>query len=270
MLAAAERLMRRTGDIRRLVRELIGEARDPFFQPPFLVLTSDIASGIMLYDDENVTISVGVTGADALAAKKSGERGPASIHFNGLRTVFHFLKAGGATLSFWEAPPIADHPGGGEGARCRLVERRRIDDGERVALDGRTQSFVIEHATSDIVCIQAAVHAEGAPLAVEYDCRSLEFVGASSTDEGTSRVQMMVSLIRAMDRRDAAPVLEELLAGSDFYTRWYIMRELLALDAEAALPGLRRMAATDAHPEVRDAAAATLATFFGDAREQAA
>ena len=33
---------------------------------------------------------------------------PASISFTGVITLFRFLKAGGATLSFWEAPPIAD------------------------------------------------------------------------------------------------------------------------------------------------------------------
>ena len=36
------------------------------------------------------------------------------------------------------------------------------------------------------------------------------------------------------------------------------MREFLALDAEAALPSLKKMAARDPHPEVRAAAARTL------------
>ena len=40
------------------------------------------------------------------------------------------------------------------------------------------------------------------------------------------------------------------------------MRELLALDAEAALPDLRRLAEQDPHPEVRAAASQTLRLFF--------
>ena len=86
--------------------------------------------------------------------------------------------------------------------------------------------------------------------------RRLAFIGASSTDEASSRVQMMVSLLRTMEREDALPLIEEALASPHFYTRWHIMRELLAMDADAALPPLRRMAADDPHPEVRAAARA--------------
>jgi hypothetical protein len=42
------------------------------------------------------------------------------------------------------------------------------------------------------------------------------------------------------------------------------MRELLAMDADAALPPLRDMAARDPHPEVRAAARQTLDLFFSD------
>ena len=97
-----------------------------------------------------------------------------------------------------------------------------------------------------------------APLAAEYDSKTLAFVGASSTDEASSRVQMMVSLLRTMEREDALPLIVEALDSPHFYTRWHIMRELLAMDADAALPPLRRMAAGDPHPEVRAAARQTL------------
>ena len=271
VLAAAEAFMDRA-DLGALIRELIAPAAEnPFFRPYFLVLATDIADGLVLYADPHVMISLGVTSADALAAKKSGKRGPTSIAFTGLTTVFRFLKAGGATLSFWEAPEIKADFIGEEGGHCRMTDRRRIEDGESVRLDGRTQSFVIEHATSDIVILQAAVQSESAPLTVEYDSESLAMVGAASTDEASSRVQMMVSLLRVMGRTDAAPLVARLIERSPFYTRWYLMRELLALDAEAALPVLEAMGSADPHPEVRAAAAETLALFFGDgARGEAA
>jgi hypothetical protein len=125
-------------------------------------------------------------------------------------------------------------------------------------VDGSCESFVVEHATGDIVYLQATIQAGAAPLTVEYDSDTLSFVNASSTDEASSRVQMMATLLREMDRDDAVPVLRELLKTPHFYTRWHIMRELLALDAEAALPDLRRMAGGDPHPEVRAAARQTL------------
>ena len=111
---------------------------------------------------------------------------------------------------------------------------------------------------------QAMVRSAAAPLAAEYDSATLDFIGASSTDEASSRLEMMVSLLRAMGREDAFPRFEEALDAPQFYTRWHIMREMLAMDAEAALPSLRRMAASDPHPDVRAAASQTLDLFFAD------
>jgi hypothetical protein len=175
------------------------------------------------------------------------------------------MKAGGATISFWEAPPITDTFLASQAGKCRLTGRRRLEDGEEIVIDGRYQSFIIEHAESDMLYFQAIARTGAAPLAAEYDSKSLTFIGASSTDEASSRVQMMVSLLRTMERDDALPLIEEALASPHFYTRWHIMRELLAMDADAALPALRRMAANDAHPEVRAAARQTLELFFEDA-----
>ena len=111
---------------------------------------------------------------------------------------------------------------------------------------------------------QALVRSGGAPLATEYDSKTLTCISASSTDEAASRVQMMISLLRTMERDDAVPLVIEALNSPHFYTRWHIMRELLAMDAEAAHPQLVRMAANDPHPEVRATAARTLELFFAD------
>lgn len=273
VLAAAERFIGEDAQIGAFVRELIAQvAADPFVQPVFLTLAGDVSTGIVLYADRNLFVSLAVVGADALAAKKIGLRGSNSIAFTGLPSVFRVVKSGGATFSFWEAPRIDAGFVGDRSGRCRLIERRRIAEGERIATDGWTQSFVIDHAVSDIILLQAAVHVDCAPLAIEYDSETHEFVGASSTDEGASRLEMMVSLLRAMDCREAAPLFEELLASPHFFTRWYVMREYLGLDAEAALPSLRRLAAADPHPHVRAAAAQSLAMFFNEqpAREEAA
>ena len=93
---------------------------------------------------------------------------------------------------------------------------------------------------------------------------ALAYAGATSTDEASSRTEMMVSLLRLFDRGDAIPELTGLLESSHFYTRWHVMREFLAMDTEAALPHLRRMAEDDPHPEVRAAAAQSLAMFFSE------
>jgi len=247
-----------------IVQALIDRCRaDPFFLPPLHPLTSEVHSGLLLFHHEQLSVGLGVTGLDMLAGKKAFRRGGASIAFTGVSNLFRYQKAGNALVSFWKAPRIASGFRAEAAGECRLVGRRRIRDGEEFLVDGACESFVVEHATSDIVYLQATIQTGAAPLTVEYDSDSLGFINASSTDEASSRVQMMASLLREMDREDAVPVLREMLKTiPHFYTRWHLMRELLALDAQAALPDLRRMAAADPHPEVRAAASQTLDLFF--------
>ncbi|MEA3046009.1 MAG: hypothetical protein QOJ53_341 [Sphingomonadales bacterium] len=269
VLDAARAFLDSTDEIGLLMEQLIAASRkDPYFRPPFHSLASEVHAGLVLFNDAELSIALGVSGVERVAAKKADERASGSIAFAGVTQLFRYLKAGGATLSFWEAPPITDSFLASRAGKCRLVDRRRIEDGEEILIDGRYQSFVVEHASSDLLFLQATVHVGAAPLVVEYDGSTHNFVGASSTDEASSRVQMMVSLLRTMERADALPLIEESLASPHFYTRWHVMRELLALDAEAALPALRRMAAADPHPEVRGAARQTLDMFFPDEREE--
>jgi hypothetical protein len=237
-------------------------AGDPFFRPLMRSIHSDINSGILLFEAPELTIMLSILPADALAAKRVSASGPTSIVFPGQLSLYKFFRAGSATFSFWEAPPADSGFTAGESGGCRLAERRAIQDGELLRLDGRSQSFVIEHAASDLVYLHATTTVDCAPLIVEYDTASLEYVGASSTDEVSSRTQMMLALLRTMERPDAAPVFVEMLGHRHFYARWQAMRELLALDAETALPHLTAMASDDPHPEVRAAAAATLAACF--------
>lgn len=267
--AAAERFMARTGDLDALVADLIGEAAaDPFFLPPLKIVVTEISTGYLLFAHPSMTISLGMISPDGLAAKKLGASGRTAISFTGVLTDYRFLKAGAATMSFWEAPPIASDFTGDAARSCRFAGRRRIEDGEAIVVDGRSQSIVIEHLESQMLCLQASVQAEAAPLSIDYDSRTLHYLGASSTDEASSRTQMMVTLLRLMDRTDALPVLEQALASPHFYTRWHVMREMLALDADAALPRLRVMAAADPHPEVRFAATQALDLFFNEEAEE--
>jgi hypothetical protein len=237
-------------------------AADPFFRPALRNVASDIHSGILLFDTPDLTLFVAVMPVDALAAKRMGRDGARSVVFPGQRSLYKFVRAGGAMLSLWEAPMIAPGFRAETSGRCRLAERRRLANGDVLELDGRRQTFVIDHASADLVYLQAITPAGRAPLSVEYDSDTLKFVGASSTDEVSSRAQMMLALLRTLDRQDAVPVMIDMLGDANFYARWQAMRELLALDAEAALPRLRAMAGSDPHPEVRTAAADTLLACF--------
>jgi hypothetical protein len=241
--------------MRRLARE---SREDPFFRPPLRHSATDLVSGLWVYEHPSLSLFLATASADALLRKRARRNGGASIAFTGQRSVYRFIRAGGAILSLWATDPIDEGFSGTTATRCRLVERRKVEEGETVEIDGRERGFVIDSATSDIVYVQAITPVGAGPLMVEFDADTHRFVGASSTDEASSRTQLMLSLLRTMERADAAPTFVKLLGSPHFYARWQTMREFLALDAEAALPHLNRMAQSDPHPEVRAAAAAAL------------
>jgi hypothetical protein len=262
VLAAAQAFVTAPGAIEACVGALVDAARaDPYFRPPLRALTSELHSGLVLLDSPQLSLMLAVLPPDALAAKRTFAEGGSAISFAGQRGFYHFLKAGGATLSFWEAPPCGADFTARDAPACRFVERRVIADGETIDLDGRHYSFVIEHASTDLVYVQALTPLGAGPLMREYDSTSLAFLSSSSTDDAGSRSGMMLSLLRDMERTDAVPVFAAALQDRHFYGRWHAMREFLALDAEAAWPYLEQMARADPHPEVRAAAAQTLAAF---------
>jgi hypothetical protein len=263
LLAAARTFLKSESAIEDCLALMIAAAlEDPFSPPPMRSALGEIHAGLLLIDRPLLSVYLSIADPVAIAEKRLARSERASIAFTGRRSIYRFLKSGGAILSLWEAPVIDEGFSSATSGRCRLLDRRALGDGEFLELDGRRHGFVIEHAESEIVYAQASTPTGAAPLMVEYDSDTLEFAGASSSDEVSSRVQLMLTLLRAMDRTDAAGLFAEVASGRHFYDRWYAMREFLALDAGTALPHLRRMAAADPHPEVRSAAGRTLAQFF--------
>jgi hypothetical protein len=268
VLAVARRLIGDDAAIAAILDLAIpAAAADPFCRPPLRASRNEVQDGLLLFSDSALTVQLAVMSADALAIKRASSDGPAAISFTGMHSLFRFVKAGGATLSIWTAPCIGPDYTAAAGGRCRLRERLRLADGDTIAIDGRSETFIVDGAVSDLVYLSATTPVEAGPVGVDYDPRTLAPVAASSTDDPGSRIQMMLSLLRTLDRRDSAPLFARVADGRHFHARWQAMREWLALDAALALPGLRRMAEADPHPEVREAAAETLAAFFPDQTE---
>lgn len=263
VLALARHFIEDDGALAALLDAAIAAAAaDPFCRPPLRASRNSVQDGLLLFGDPALTIQIAMMSADSLAIKRSSTEPPPAISFSGQRSLFRFLKAGGARISLWSAPLIGPDFTAGAGGRCRFRGRRRLTDGEVIELDGRCESFLVDNAGSDLVYLFATTPLEAGPVGVDYDPLTLEAVTASSTDDAGSRIQMMLALLRTMGRRDAAPQFSQALSAGNFHARWQAMREYLALDAGLALPHLEQMAEADPHPEVRAAAAATLAAFF--------
>ena len=231
---------------------------NPYFEPPFRHLNGDINSGLLVYEDDRVSIALATVDVASLAGRKSRRRTSASIKFSGQVEVLKFVKAGDARLSLWSAPPIDAGFSAARAGLCRSEGERRLRDGEIMIVDGRRESFVVEQARANILLWQATVKPGQAPVGVEYDSTTHGFVGCSAAGDSASRIQMIATLLRKLGCRDGFAALAAFLDHPDFFVRWHVMRELLGLDLAAALPLLERMAARDPHPETRRAARVTL------------
>src|SRR5205085_4056550 len=174
---------------------------DPFFDPPFRNLSNDVHTGLLVFEDERVSIAAGVTSAQQMAVKRTNARGATSIGFSGQMGVYRFLKSGGATLSFWEAPVIGAGFNAAEAGTCRRTGERPIADGEILIVDGRRRSYAIEKMKSSFVLLQASIAVDQAPLSVEYDSATGAYVGCSATGDTSSRIQMISTLLRKLGHR---------------------------------------------------------------------
>lgn len=224
---------------------------DPFFEPPFRAINSDLHAGLILFEDPRVTVAAGVSHAVELAARKTARRGATSVGFTGRVTVFKFMRAAGARISLWQAPRIGADFTAAAAGRCARIGERRLEDGDILVIDGRRESFVIEHARGNLLFLQAEISLDQAPVSVEYDSRTFSYVGCSATGDSASRIQMIATLLRKLGGDGAFEPVAAFLDHPDFFVRWHVMRELLGMDAAAAFPHLRRMAAADPHPETR-------------------
>ncbi len=223
---------------------------------PLRVSDSEVRSGIVVAQHPAVSFTLDVVHAARLAAKKNNP-GPGSIGFTGDISIARFVRAGGAVLSWWEIPPIGCDFSAAAAGTCRRTGQRALADGDIVELDGRHESFIIEAARANLLLVSATIRTE-APVSVEYDGATGAYLGCSAASDRESRLQMIATLARLLDAKEAFPAIAALLDEPAFFVRWHAMRELIAIDADAALPYLELLATHDPHEEVRAAARATL------------
>ena len=254
---AAEKVLART-DWSALLAPLVDAlAAAPFFEPAFRVGRDAVRTGAVLIDAPMVSISASLIDGNALPS-------PATMVFPGYITVTRYLRSGGATLRRWETEPLTADFSAATAAPSRALPPIALTNGAIVRCDGRTRTQLLSAATGPILTVVATIRTGAAPLIREHRIADGALVRVASADEAASRTEMLLAFLRRSGRIDASARFAAATRDPAFHTRWSAMREWLGLDARAALPRLADMAANDPHPEVRTAAAATLATV--DAR----
>ena len=224
------------------------------------MVSSDVHNGLLVFETQGSRSRPGFRPPPSSRRQEERAARPTSVGFTGQLTVLSSSIP--ATRRFpVEAPPVTADFAAASAGSCVRTGERRLADGDILTVDGRHQTYVIEAARSNLFVLQASIALDQAPLSVEYDSSSHAFVGCSATGDGASRIQMIATLLRKLDCDAAFDALVPFLDHPDFFVRWHVMRELLGLDASAALPHLRRMAEADPHPDPRRTAKVVLDRF---------
>ena len=248
VLAAARTLLADTGWIARLIAPLVEALRaDPWFDPALRITRDGLRTAVVLADLPAVTLTASVTCAAALARLDL----PATVVLSGRRAITCYVRGSGAQVRRWQ---LAD----ATLRRCIEIERQTLRDGDLIEQDGRREGRLIVAATRDVVAVTATAKPGAAPLMHEFATAGGEHVRSATADDRAARAELLLTLLRASGRADAADCFDAMSRDPAFHLRWAAMREWLMLDARGARPRLAAMATGDPDTGVRAAAAQTL------------
>lgn len=236
-------------------------ATDRFARPPLRAVGGggDGSGGLILAECGAVRLTL------QLRPWQAAVPAPATALFVPGRAVVRILESGGAALAVHRVTVQAVEEAGGftaaAAAPCHSAPQRALRAGELLRFDTARESFGFVGGSGDALLLELAVQPPSALPIRAYDIASgrLRHVAASRRD--SSFRAMALTLLRSLDRTDAAHLFAAETESEDFAARWHAARELVALDPAAARAPLARMAAADPHPEVRRAAAATLVLY---------
>ena len=227
-------------------------AADPWFEPPVRVTRDPLRITALLLELPQATLTATIL----CAAEMARAPAPSTLAASGRLSVVRYHRAGGARLARWDAGEIGDRFSAAAAPALAPLPVMPLHDGMVARIDGRRHAHLIEGATSDVAMLTIATRGGG--LTREYDRASGTLLRTATSDDAASRTRLLLTLLRVDARRDAGAQFEAATRDGAFHLRWDAMREWVALDAAAALPRLRAMAADDPHDEVRAAAARTL------------
>ncbi|WP_066658358.1 MULTISPECIES: hypothetical protein [unclassified Sphingomonas] len=244
----ARALLSESGWVADLIAPLIDALRaDPWFDPAFRMTRDALRTAVVLADLPNVTLTASVTSAAPLARIDL----PATVVLSGRRAVTQYVRGGEAQLRRWQLAEAGPR-------RCVEIPSLTLHDGDLIELDRRREGRLIVAAARDVVAITATAKPGADPLIHEFAIADGLPVRSATADDRTSRAELLLALLRASGRSDAAASFDAMTRDPAFHLRWSAMREWLMLDARTARSRLAEMAAADPDPGVRAAAAQTL------------
>lgn len=248
VLEQARPLLADNDMIADLIAPLIDALRaDPWFDPALRMTRDALRTAVVLADLPGVTLTASVTSAATLARIDP----PATVVLSGRRALTSYVRGGQAEVRRWQLAETGPR-------RCVEIAPLQLADGDLIEMDGRREGRLIVAATSDVVAITATAKPGADPLVHEFAIADGRPVRSATADDRASRAELLLALLRASGRSDAASSFDAMTRDPAFHLRWAAMREWLMLDARAGRPRLAEMAEADPDPGVRAAATQTL------------
>ncbi len=225
-------------------------------------IDNEAMTGLQFIDTDHFAVATVVADPTSVAFKKHRNKSkPSSIMMTPKDLLVRFIKGGGAVVTVYTCDEITDENPATPDTGCRVLRTFRVQDGDQLVLRAGRDSFTFESAETVVCFAQAYAKHSNASVMPEFDSSSHRLIGLSATNDKASRIQMMATILRLFGHGEAFDACLPFVDHADYFVRWYVMRELLAINAERAWPLVEEMARHDPNPDVRRTAQRTLDQF---------
>lgn len=120
----------------------------------------------------------------------------------------------------------------GDPARARIEARPlALAPGTAFAIDGEREALALDAIDGLLLTLRLYRRPVGDTPARQYAVASGALVHQAASERADSQAELMMALLRAMDRSDAAPTIAALARSGAPPARWQALRECLALDS---------------------------------------
>ena len=128
-------------------------------------------------------------------------------------------------------------------ARARIeAETVAFAAGTSFTLAGECEALALDAVAGQLLTLRLYRRPDGDVPARQYDVASGALVHQASGNGDDSRAELMMALLRAMNRGDAAPTMAALARTGAPPARWQALRETLALDSATGFAALVEVA----------------------------
>lgn len=240
------------GPARRLAREALAAVGDGLADAPLAAwpdrhFTNGVLHSLTLAASGRASLSLAlVDGAARRLAGPAAASAVASFQPGELHAIVLAGTAEAALLRNRSADPAS--------ARIESTPLP-LAAGTAYACDGAIETLALGEVPRFLLTLRVHRRAEDGTPARQYDLASGALLGQAAGAQRDSRAEMIMALLRAMGRGDAAAAVAALTLEGGAGARWQALRECLALDSGTGFAALLRIAAKPDDPLAAPAAA---------------